>query len=81
MALIFAYLLVGSLIFMLITFAFAGFAWVASGFIFILLLLVSPFVLISRLYNAKEVKAPQASKQAIVAYHKMAYGVMDKSNK
>lgn len=36
MALIFAYLLVGSVIFMLITFAFAGFAWVASGFIFIL---------------------------------------------
>lgn len=78
MTLIFAYLLVGSVILMLITFAFAGFAWVDSGFIFIFLLLVFPFVLLSHLCSPKEVKTPQSSKQAIVAYHKMVYGIREK---
>ncbi|AGI35451.1 hypothetical protein [Mannheimia haemolytica] len=77
---VFAYLLVGSVIFMLITFAFTGFAWVASAIVLILSALVSPFVLVARLFIADKT-ANDTEKQAIMAYHQAKYGTIEKIRK
>ncbi|QLB18841.1 hypothetical protein [Mannheimia granulomatis] len=77
---IFAYLLVGSFICMLITFALAGLAWGLSAITFIFLLIVAPFMLLAYLFtNKRDNQEPQ--KKAIIAYHQMKYGIMENSRK
>lgn len=77
---VFSYLLVGSVIFMLITFALTGFAWVASAIVLILSALASPFILVARLFITDKT-ANDTEKQAIVAYHQAKYGIIEKSGK
>ncbi|EXI61673.1 hypothetical protein MHD_05435 [Mannheimia granulomatis] len=77
---VFAYCLVGVVIFMLLIPALTGIAWVASVFILIFSVLITPFVFIIQLFgNVKD--KDESNKKALIAYHQCKYGIIEKSGK
>ncbi|QLB14907.1 hypothetical protein A6B39_05275 [Mannheimia granulomatis] len=78
---VFAYCLVGIVIFMLLIPALTGIAWLASAFMLIFSALIAPVAFIIQSFgNAKKDK-DESKKKALVAYHQSKYGIIEKSGK
>ncbi|MEG9499906.1 hypothetical protein [Mannheimia indoligenes] len=77
---VFAYCLVGIVIFMLLIPALTGIAWVASAFMLIFSALIAPFAFVIQLFGNTKDK-DESKKKALVAYHQSKYGIIEKSGK
>ncbi|HGO5823416.1 TPA: hypothetical protein ACK3JW_001084 [Mannheimia haemolytica] len=79
---VFAYCLVGIVIFMLLIPALTGIAWLASAFMLIFSALIAPVAFVIQLFsNTKDKDEDESKKKALVAYHQSKYGIIEKSGK